>query len=85
MVNIRKIRVGTKFLVTYAIPESGMKKGQIVKVDSKRFGIPGINGYLINRDLGFDGSLYVRLRALLQLLNESLIIATAQSRRLKRQ
>lgn len=55
MVNIRKIRVGTKFLVTYAIPDSGMKKGQIVKVDSKRFGIPGINGYLINKDLGFGG------------------------------
>lgn len=55
MVNIRKIRVGTKFLVTSAMPGSGMKKGQIVTVDSTKFGFPGINGYLINKDLGFGG------------------------------
>ena len=61
MVELNDIRVGTKFRVTWADEYCGVRKGQVVTVDSiyrgfsKDFRRPRIkNGYIITRRFGFD-------------------------------
>lgn len=62
MLELHKIRVGTKFVVTWVCGEiCGIRKGEIVTASdryigsTKDFNRPRIkNGYIITRRLGFD-------------------------------
>lgn len=62
MLELHKIRVGTKFVVTWVYDERcGVRKGEIVTAldryigSLKEFNRPRIkNGYIITRRLGFD-------------------------------
>lgn len=61
MLELKDIRVGTKFRVTWADEYCGVSKGQVVTVDSiyrgysKDFRRPRIkNGYIITRRFGFE-------------------------------
>lgn len=61
MVELNDIRIGTKFRVTWAREDSGLKVGQIIEVDryfigsNKSFRRPRVAmGYVINHHLGYD-------------------------------
>lgn len=61
MVELNRIRIGTKFRVTWEDESCGVSNGQVVTVDSiyrgcsKDFRRPRIkNGYVITRSFGFD-------------------------------
>lgn len=59
MLELNNIRTGTKFRVTWADEKSGLRKGEIVTVQSRYIGMtikrPRIKfGYIINESLGFD-------------------------------
>lgn len=59
MLELNNIRIGTKFRVTWADEKSGLRKGEVVTVQSRYIGMtikrPRIKfGYIITDRLGFD-------------------------------